>query len=722
MGLRYAIPFGCTISVMGSDKATSEMSNRQALAHDTIVGGDYKIVRVLGAGGFGITYLARDTKLNTDVAIKEYFPASLAYREDGLTVSTLPSQGGADYQWGLERFLAEAQTLARLRHPNIVRVSRYFKENNTAYMVLGFVEGQDLEGWLNNLGRKPTQAELDKIVGPLLDALTTVHKADVVHRDIKPQNIYIRENDGSPILLDFGAARQALGEHSRATAAFVSPGYSPPESHLNDPSEQGPWTDIYGLAATLYRALVSKPPAQVLSRVSHDNYVPLAAQLDNASEYRAEFLSGVDTGMRVKREERPKSVAAWKELLFSANADQATVLKSSPATVLNTPSRADAAATVVRRTPSDSTGATTVGAPPSGSGSSTKKWAIAASLVLVAGIILYQVYSSFESSPAPSRQQLAERFQQPNNTPPMPQFDNDTNAQQATAANSLLRMAAFAWIANGRQNGFWTGGVNGSNGTGLNIGCGPGTDQRRDSFVELDFIPTGNNPITGRHQVNVQIGNYSGGAELDFVQEGSVSHGRVQASETDQDAGQFLNFLHEVFSGQTMALQIPDFNYQETFNLAGAEEALRPCFGGSIQRPWEPQPQSNGVRGATVRNAQGGRFTVRCDAATGSRGNAVIAFSAQSPVQVQSGQNGTVTLAVDSQTVNLNFTLNSKPDVVSGFLFHVNQSPADLQALNDFVALLSSGNQLQLSSNQLRINETFSLTGSSRALSGCGGL
>lgn len=711
------------------------MTNRQALAEGTIVGGDYKIIRVLGAGGFGITYLARDTRLDTDVALKEYFPASLAYREDGVTVSTLPSQGGADYDWGLERFLAEAQTLAKLRHPNIVRVSRYFKENKTAYMVLGFVEGKDLEAWLNTLGRRPTQAELDAIVSPLLDALATVHKSDVVHRDIKPQNIYVRASDSAPILLDFGAARQALGEHSRATAAFVSPGYSPPESHLNDPAEQGPWTDIYGLAATLFRALTGKAPAQVLSRISHDSYVPLATQLANAQEFRAGFLSAIDAGMRVKREDRPKSVAVWRDMLFSETVDQATVVRRSDDTV---PSPAPGAAeTIVQRTvPQSSGGAPTVGnpaPPPSSSGSPLTKWAITAAAAAVAGFIFYQVYTSFESSPpeqefvqqpqAPEQPQPQTQPEAPLQPVPMPDFNNNQQQQATTNADpSLLRMATLSWAANGRQNSLWTGGVTGSNGTGFGLGCSTGGDQRRDVLIELNFLPTGNNPITGQHQVNVQIGNYTDGATLNFVQEGAVSHGQLRYSETQQQAGQFLNFLHQVFSGQTLVLTIPSVGYQENFNLAGAEEALRPCFGGPVLRPWTAESEIDGARGASVRNADGGVFLVRCDSNQGSRANAILAFSARSPVNVQNGQTGTLAFAVDGRSVNFDFLLNKKPDIISGYLYHVSNTQADRQALNTLVNLLSNGNQLSLSSQQLQINETFSLAGSGRALAGCAGL
>src|SRR5262245_43476891 len=145
--------------------------------------GDYHIIRVLGAGGFGITYLADEKALDRLVTIKEYFPADFAARQDGSAVPR-SQDDRADYQWGLDRFIDEAQTLARFDHPNIVRVHRYFRANNTAYMVLHFEDGGSFKSWLKGLGRAPRQAEVDRLVAPLLDALEIIHKANFLHRDI----------------------------------------------------------------------------------------------------------------------------------------------------------------------------------------------------------------------------------------------------------------------------------------------------------------------------------------------------------------------------------------------------------------------------------------------------------------------------------------------------------------------------------------------------------
>lgn len=159
------------------------------------------IERVLGAGGFGITYLAEETALDRNVTIKEYFPSDFAARTSTSDAAPRSQDCASDYRWGLDRFIEEAQTLARFSHPNIVRVYRYFKSNNTAYMVLHFEEGQSLKAWLKGLNRAPRQKELDAFVAPLLDALELIHKQDFLHRDIAPDNIIIRK-DGSPVLID----------------------------------------------------------------------------------------------------------------------------------------------------------------------------------------------------------------------------------------------------------------------------------------------------------------------------------------------------------------------------------------------------------------------------------------------------------------------------------------------------------------------------------------
>jgi hypothetical protein len=290
------------------------MTNLLALQPGTELVSDFKIERVLGAGGFGITYLAVETALDRKVTIKEYCPSDYAARGADNEAGPRSEGSTADYQWGLERFISEAQTLAKFNHPNIVRVYRYFEANKTAYMVLHFEEGQSLKGWLKGLGRAPRQPEIDGVLAPLLDALEVVHKADFLHRDIAPDNIIIR-NGGSPVLIDFGAARGEIAAHSKTVSALVKPGYSPYEQYAERSSQQGPWTDIYALGATLYHAITGKRPPDAPSRMVKDEIVP--AREAALASYRQGFLAAIDKALALSVEARPQSIAVWRGMLLA---------------------------------------------------------------------------------------------------------------------------------------------------------------------------------------------------------------------------------------------------------------------------------------------------------------------------------------------------------------------------------------------------------------------
>ena len=290
------------------------MTNLIALKSGTELVGDYRIERVLGAGGFGITYLAVETALDRHVTIKEYFPSDFAARTSTSDAAPRSQDCASDYRWGLDRFIEEAQTLAKFTHPNIVRVYRYFRANNTAYMVLHFEEGQSLKAWLKGLGRAPRQKELDAIVSPLLDALEMIHAQDFLHRDIAPDNIIIRK-DGTPVLIDFGSARGEILAHSKTVSALVKPGYSPYEQYAETSRQQGPWTDIYALGATLYHAISGKRPADSPSRMVKDELVP--ARDAALSAYRAGFLKAIDHALALQTDSRPKSIAAWRGALLA---------------------------------------------------------------------------------------------------------------------------------------------------------------------------------------------------------------------------------------------------------------------------------------------------------------------------------------------------------------------------------------------------------------------
>lgn len=295
------------------------MENTLALSNGTLLGGDYRIERVLGAGGFGITYLAQEVPLDRPVAIKEYFPSDFATRDSTLKVCCKSENFATDYKWGLERFIDEAQALARFDHTNIVRVYRYFRANNTAYMALKFEDGRNFKSWLESLRRPPTQGELDAIVKPLLSALETIHAKDFLHRDIAPDNIIIRP-DGSPVLIDFGSARGDIAQHTKTVSALVKPGYSPFEQYALTGKQQGPWTDIYALAATLYHGLTGKRPHDAPTRLAGDELTPVVKAARGS--YRPSFLAAIDRALALRIENRPVSVPAWRERLFAASASR----------------------------------------------------------------------------------------------------------------------------------------------------------------------------------------------------------------------------------------------------------------------------------------------------------------------------------------------------------------------------------------------------------------
>jgi len=288
--------------------------NLMALPDGHELVGDYRIKRVLGAGGFGITYLADEPALARLVTIKEYFPADYAARDGAAEACPRSRECEPDYKWGLDRFIEEAQTLAKFTHPNIVQVYRYFRANSTGYMVLKFEEGGSFKAWLRSLNRAPRQAELDAILTPLLDALELVHKGNFLHRDIAPDNIIIRK-DGAPVLIDFGSARGAIAAHSKTVSALVKPGYSPYEQYATDARQQGPWTDIYALGGTLYHAITGKRPLDAPTRMVADEFV--AAKDAALSSYRPGFLDAIDRALRLDIKERPQTIADWRSMLLA---------------------------------------------------------------------------------------------------------------------------------------------------------------------------------------------------------------------------------------------------------------------------------------------------------------------------------------------------------------------------------------------------------------------
>jgi len=301
----------------------------------------YAIGEKLGQGGFGITYRGLDLQLRMKVAIKEYYPSELVGRStDRKTVALNAPEHAEIFNYGLATFLKEARTLAQIRHPHVARVLNYFEMNRTAYLVMDYYEGENLSSFLNKQpdGRLPWRTAIAWLL-PVLDGLDKIHQAGFMHRDLKPGNLYLTA-DGL-ILLDFGSARQVTGSHTRSMLVF-SEGYAPYEQTLaSDLQRQGPWTDVYGAAATLYFMLTGQRPPSGLDRKHHllDRRVDL---LKPARQWTPELPSVLDTvlqqALAVEPEQRLQTVAAFKQRLEAVVvAEERQATPATPATPTRNP-------------------------------------------------------------------------------------------------------------------------------------------------------------------------------------------------------------------------------------------------------------------------------------------------------------------------------------------------------------------------------------------------
>ena len=285
-------------------------TSQSALSSGTILNNRFRIRHVLGMGGFGITYLAGDINLNTLVAIKEFLPRMLVGRASNDKYVTARSPSDArSFHHGMDRFLDEARTLEEFRHPNIARAHTYFKDNGTAYLVMDYYEGLDLQEYLNQMGGRLPEQTAIRLINCVLDGLREVHRKGFLHRDIKPQNVYLAKTDEGnvqPILIDFGAAREALGE--RSLLAMVTSGYAPMEQYSRS-GQQGPWTDIYAVGATLYRMVTGQKPIDSMDRVVKDDLEP-------PLEVSLSLREAIMTAMAVKARDRFQSVEAFQNKLI----------------------------------------------------------------------------------------------------------------------------------------------------------------------------------------------------------------------------------------------------------------------------------------------------------------------------------------------------------------------------------------------------------------------
>jgi serine/threonine protein kinase len=294
---------------------------------------EYIIRTILGHGGFGITYLAQDTQLNAQVAIKEYLPNDITVRDNDYVVQAKSQQDTDNLARGLERFLQEARILAQFKHSNIVRVLRFFQANNTAYLVMEYELGQSLASAFKK-GSLTTEAALMTILPQLLDSLEKVHQAGILHRDIKPANIYLRDKDQSPVLLDFGTARYDVGHRSRSMTTIVTPGYAPCEQYDSQSNQQGAWTDIYSLGAVLYRAISGTVPADAMDRIGailRGQPDPLkSATLVGHGRYSERFLQGIDWSLQILEKNRPQTVTQWSNAILPQSPKQSPTQPVKP--------------------------------------------------------------------------------------------------------------------------------------------------------------------------------------------------------------------------------------------------------------------------------------------------------------------------------------------------------------------------------------------------------
>ena len=277
---------------------------------------EFEVQGLLGVGGFGLVYRAYDHSLERTVAIKEYMPAALAARIDGTSVLVRSASDQATYQSGLQSFMAEARLLAKFDHPSLVKVYRFWEANNTAYMVMPLYSGMTLSQARSQMAAPPPEEWLRTVLWSVLQGLHVLHRADTLHRDISPDNIFLQDM-GPPVLLDLGAARRAINDKSHRLTAILKVNYAPIEQYAEvEDLKQGPWTDLYALAAVVYSCLRNDPPLPATTRVVRDSLPSVRRVAATVKEhfgitYSDEFVRTIQHALAVQPADRPQSLAAF---------------------------------------------------------------------------------------------------------------------------------------------------------------------------------------------------------------------------------------------------------------------------------------------------------------------------------------------------------------------------------------------------------------------------
>jgi len=271
---------------------------------------NYRVLRVLSSGGFSFVYLAHDEN-EMPVAIKEYLPSQLALRVGDDVAPSIPDENLATFRYGMRSFFDEGRALARLSHTNVVRVLNFFRANETVYLVMRYERGRTLQEHIYARSGALPESWVRRTFAELLSGLREVHTNKMLHLDIKPGNIYIR-NDGTPVLIDFGAARQTLTEEGTKLPPMYTPGYASPEHH-SQREHLGPWSDIYSVGASMYACMASAPPQPADKRLERDRLIP--ARKAWAGKYSDDLLTIVDWCLLLDHMERPQSVFELQQAL-----------------------------------------------------------------------------------------------------------------------------------------------------------------------------------------------------------------------------------------------------------------------------------------------------------------------------------------------------------------------------------------------------------------------
>lgn len=295
---------------------------KHALVRGHLVKG-YRIERLIGGGGFSLVYLATDLESQQRAVVKEYMPTSQARRGEHGYVEPLSENSAVVFRQGIKRFFDEAAALARVHHPNIVRVTNFFRANNTVYMVMQHEQGKDLRWYIKKHGGGLSEKFIRTVFPPLLQGLQVLHDRQLLHLDVKPANIFLRPG-GNPLLLDFGAAQEAIGRVQRATPNTLTIGFAPVEQH--NKGELGTWTDMYAIGASMWACITGRAPPASTLRLVKDTYRPAARGF--ARRYSRQLLEAIDWCMQIDPKDRPQNVQALLDVFAQAPPPETTAEES----------------------------------------------------------------------------------------------------------------------------------------------------------------------------------------------------------------------------------------------------------------------------------------------------------------------------------------------------------------------------------------------------------